>query len=124
MYFTRVVRSTVAALFLTILLVPAVLAQVETGTITGTVRDPSNAVVPNAQISLRNLGTGATRTVHSGNLGQFNVTGLPVGTYEVTVTSGNFATYKTNAEVTVGGIVSIDIPLSTGQATCRHTTNE
>jgi len=39
------------------------LAQVDTGTIIGTVRDPSGAVVPNAKVTIRNTGTGLAQDV-------------------------------------------------------------
>ncbi len=68
-------------------------------------------------VTVRNVATSATRTVQTTGLGTYNVTGLPAGTYEVDVTSGSFAPYKTNAEVTVGGAATVDAQLSTGQAT-------
>src|SRR5947207_8124682 len=95
----------------------AAFGQAESGTITGTVHDPSGAVVAGATVTIRNVATSATRTVQTTGLGTYNVTGLPAGTYEVDVTSGSFAPYKTNAEVTVGGAATVDAQLSTGQAT-------
>src|SRR5947207_4972026 len=91
--------------------------QAESGTVTGTVHDPSGAVVAGATVTVKNVATSAQRTAQTGSIGQYNITGLPPGTYEVDVTSGNFAPYKTNAEVTVGGVATVDAQLSTGQAT-------
>jgi len=99
------------------LIAPAGFGQANTGTITGTVRDPSGAVIAGANVAVKNMATGAQRTAQSGNQGQYEVPGLPVGTYEVDITSGNFAPFKTNAEVTVGGVSPVDAQLSTGQAT-------
>jgi hypothetical protein len=103
--------------FIVISVAPAAFGQAESGTITGTVHDPSGAVVTGATVTLRNVATSATRTVQTGGLGTYNVTGLRPGTYEVDVTSGSFAPYKTNAEMTVGGIATVDAQLSTGQTT-------
>jgi len=107
----------VLAAFIIISFAPAAFGQAESGTITGTVHDPSGAVVAGATVTVRNVATSATRTVQTTGLGTYNVTGLPAGTYEVDVTSGSFAPYKTNAEVTVGGAATVDAQLSTGQAT-------
>ncbi|HEX6806189.1 MAG TPA: carboxypeptidase regulatory-like domain-containing protein [Terriglobales bacterium] len=103
---------------LTLALLPwrAALGQVNTGTVTGTVRDPSGAVVTGANVTAKNVATGAQRTTTTGNVGQYNLAGLPVGTYEITVNSGNFAPYKTNAEVTVGGVATVDAQLGTAAA--------
>ena len=60
----------------------------ETGQISGTVTDPGGAVVPNATITIRNLGTNAIRTVTTGDSGTFVVTGLqPATTYHYRVRS-------------------------------------
>jgi hypothetical protein len=117
MYAKRALVSVLALIVSTLLIAPALMAQVETGSITGTVRDPSGARIPNATVVVRNVATGAQRTVQAGNFGQYTIGGLVVGTYEITVSSPNFANYKTNAEVTVGGVATVDVAMSTGQAT-------
>src|SRR5207237_8275953 len=87
------------------------LAQVQTGNITGTVRDTSGAVVPNATITVVSLGTQARRTVQSGSAGAYTVTGLQPGQYEVTISSGNFAPFKQEVAVAVGGNLTLDATL-------------
>ena len=104
------------ALMAVLMLPVALVGQVESGSIVGTVKDATGAVIAGATITVRNVSTGAQRTAQSGGVGQYNITGLPVGTYEIIVTSGNFAAYKTNAEVTVGGVATADAQLATGQA--------
>ncbi len=94
---------------------PAAYAQIDTGQIVGTVTDPSGAVVPNAQISVRNLGTDAIRTETSGANGTYTVTNLPAAHYEVTVTAPGFQGYTQQAEVTVGGHPTLDVKLTVGQ---------
>src|SRR5438477_758957 len=86
--------------------------QAEAGSISGTVRDSSGAVLVGATVSARNLATSAVRTAQTGNLGQYTIPGLTPGTYDVTVTSSGFATYQTRAEVAVGGTSTVDAQLS------------
>jgi hypothetical protein len=52
------------------------------GTIKGTVKDPSDAVIPNAAVHV--TGTGQTRDTKTDNNGQYTVT-LPPGQYEVRI---------------------------------------
>jgi outer membrane receptor protein involved in Fe transport len=104
------------ALIAVLMLPVALLGQAESGSIVGTVKDATGAVVAGATITVKNVATGAQRTAQSAGVGQYNIGGLQVGTYEITVTSGNFAPYRTNAEVTVGGTATVDAQLATGQA--------
>src|SRR3989475_7296617 len=66
-----------------------------TGAITGTVLDPSGAVVANADVRIVNQDTGTlTRTTKTDSNGWFTVTLLPVGTYTINVTSAGFQEAK------------------------------
>src|SRR5215469_10569830 len=51
------------------------------GTISGTVTDPSGALISGAQITITNTATGDTRTVTSGANGDYQVVDLAIGTY-------------------------------------------
>ncbi len=92
-------------------------SQVEAGTISGTVRDTSGAVIVGAAVTARNLATGAERTVQTGSIGQYSIPGLPVGQYQVTVKAQNFQTFQATIEVTVGGIAPLNAQLSVGKST-------
>src|SRR5215472_9376687 len=70
-------------------------AQTTEGTITGSVHDSSAAAVAGAAVTVTNGGTGATTTVVTNELGNFLVTGLPVGTYNVSVSRSGFSTFET-----------------------------
>ena len=59
-------------------------AQGALGSLTGVVRDPNGANLAGVTIVVRNIATGATRTVASKEDGHWNMPGLAVGTYEVT----------------------------------------
>lgn len=90
--------------------------QAEAGTISGTVRDSSGAVLMGATVTVKNLATSAIRATQTGNLGQYSVPGLTPGTYEVEITSPSFATSKAQVEVTVGGIATVDAQLTVGKS--------
>src|SRR6516165_3084038 len=63
-----------------------------TGAISGTVQDPSGALVPGAEVRITNQATGSVvRTAKTDANGSFTATLLPVGTYTVTIVSGGFA---------------------------------
>src|SRR5215216_998249 len=91
-------------------------AQVTTATIVGTVSDPTGSTVPGAQVTARNVETGLTRTVTSGDDGAYRIEFLPVGKYDVEVT---FTGFK---RAVLGGVVlqindtsRVDVALSVGQ---------
>src|SRR5437773_1181978 len=87
-------------LFLVALAVLALLGQMfaqggATGAITGTVQDPSGAVVAGAEVRIVNQDTGVlTRTTKTDGNGSFTATLLPVGTYTLSVTSPGFQEAK------------------------------
>jgi len=64
-----------------------------TGTIFGTVVDSTGAIVQHAKIAIFDADRGTTRTVTSNNVGEFTVDNLPVGTYQMTVSSPTFESY-------------------------------
>src|SRR5262245_1942575 len=70
---------------------PFAAAQATTATLGGRIVDESGAVVPDARVSVVNLGTGAVRTTTGGAQGGFLVALLPPGAYRVTATRDGFA---------------------------------
>jgi Carboxypeptidase regulatory-like domain len=87
----------------------------EAGQIAGTVTDPTNAVLPNATITVKNLGTNAVRTVTTSSTGAYIVTGLQPANYELTITEPGFHSYSSRVEVTVAAKVTMDAKLSVTQ---------
>ena len=80
--------------------IPVLHAQQYSGTIVGTVNDPTGAAVPGAEITVVNTATNSTVTVKADEQGNFTAAQLPVGTYQVTVKQGNFKEYvETGVEV-------------------------
>lgn len=91
------------------------LGQSSTGTILGTVKDPSGQVVPGAMATARNVDTGATRTVTTGADGSYLMPELPIGTYEVRTEHSGFSTTVTSGVVlTVAQEAVVNVTLQLG----------
>ena len=83
-----------------------------TGGIQGKVTDPQGAIVPNATITVTNLGTNSVVTATSDDDGGYRVTSLQPGTYMVEVSASGLSAKVEKVVVEVGQATSIDIPLS------------
>jgi hypothetical protein len=86
------IKSLIGALA-TILVVSNVGAQQITGSIRGTVMDPSGAVVQGAGVSAKQLETGLTRAATTDHQGDYVLVELPVGHYRLEVRAKDFETY-------------------------------
>lgn len=92
--------------------------QVGNGTITGAVSDPAGAVVANAAVEAKNTGTGVVFSAVSTNTGNYAISNLPVGVYELTVKVQGFKTYThTNLAVAATQVLREDVPLQVGSST-------
>src|SRR5579862_4942685 len=90
-------------------------AQVSTGTISGTVKDSSESVLPGAHVVILNEGTGISRTVDADENGHYSALSLPLGSYRVTVTHDGFETeVRTGIVLTVGREEVVDVALTVG----------
>ena len=88
------------------------------GTITGTVSDPAGAVVPGATVEIQNTATGGIFRSESTNTGNYSVSGLPIGSYVVTVQAPGFKTYThTNLAVAATQVIKEDVTLQIGSTT-------
>jgi outer membrane receptor protein involved in Fe transport len=100
-----------------LLLASAASAQT-TGTIRGSVRDPSGAVVPGAAVVATLTGTDTTRGVVTDKDGEFEIPELAVGTYSVSVDSQGFKHYVAkDVAVTIGHVAVVAIALQVGGKT-------
>jgi len=67
-----------------------VFAQLPTGTILGTVKDPSGAVVPRANITVQNAETGRSRSILTDETGDYRLSAMPAGHYDLKVEASGF----------------------------------
>jgi hypothetical protein len=92
-------------------------AQVAGGSVSGTITDPSDKFVPQAQISITNVATGITTTVTTNSDGFYIAPNLLPGEYQVTVTAKGFATeVMKGISLTVGAQQVINLALHVGSA--------
>ena len=90
-------------------------AQSNTGTITGVVQDANGAIVPNATVTVTNMGTNETKTVTSDSDGRYEAPSLSTGLYKVTASASGFqATTVENARLAVGDKLRVDVVMSVG----------
>jgi hypothetical protein len=89
---------------------------ITTGSISGTVTDPSGAVVSGAAIVALDSSRGTKLTTQSGGDGAFNLQQVPIGTYSITVTASGFtATQADNVLVRAGATTDVGtLPLKIG----------
>lgn len=86
------------------------------GQITGTVKDASGAVLPRVTITVMDAATGFQRSTTTGNAGQFEVTGLPPATYDITAKTEGFTTeLRRGVVVSLGRTVVSDFALKPSQ---------
>src|SRR5687767_9722847 len=88
-------------------------AQTVTGTLQGTVIDANGAVVPNAEVVVRNVETGQERTLTTNSDGFYVASFLPLGRYNMTVSRQGFANaVNENIEVNLNQTRVVDFSLS------------
>src|SRR6185436_17942145 len=84
---------TVKLLLVSLLGIASVFAQgSNSGTITGTVSDPAGAVIVGAAVEGKNIGTGVLYPTVTTETGNYTLSNLPPGNYEVTITAPGFKT--------------------------------
>src|SRR5690348_15018908 len=94
--------------FLLLLSTAPIHAQVNTVTILGTVTDTSGGVIPNADVTLTNQGTGVTSAGSTNQSGNYAFRGLVPGVYKITVKASGFETFQ-----------ETDIPVQVAQTNTR-----
>jgi len=96
----------------------AALGQTGLGTITGTVSDPTGAVVVNARVEAKHVDTGVIYPTVTTDTGNYAIAQLPVGKYEVTVNVQGFKRYERQGlTLAAAQIMRIDVPLQVGANT-------
>src|SRR3981081_1764702 len=93
----------------------AIQAQTTTGSLSGTITDPSNAVVPAATVTIVNTATGAERSAVSSSSGTFDFQALQPGTYMISVEAKGFRkAVARDIIVSVASAAQVTIPLEVG----------
>jgi outer membrane receptor protein involved in Fe transport len=119
-YRPRCKYALAAVLFLTVISLPGVQAraQLESGSIFGTVMDPTGAVIPDAHIVVENTLTGARFDESTNKSGNYIAPVLPPGTYRVTASRTGFQTVAAEyIQLAVSERKQIDLKLRPGADT-------
>jgi hypothetical protein len=111
-------RSLVFALGFALALAASAAGQATTGSIRGQVRDQQGAVIPGATVTIRNVDTNFERTATTNDDGQFLLTNLPIGNYELTVELAGFTKYvRSGLTLAVNQDAVVDVSMQAGGVT-------
>ena len=89
-------------------------AQVDRATLAGVVRDPSNAVVPKAKVTVTSIATGVASTVTTTSDGTYLVVNLAPGPYLIQAEAAGFQRYEQTVSVEIGARSRLDMSLTVG----------
>ncbi|MBO0857808.1 MAG: TonB-dependent receptor [Chloracidobacterium sp.] len=104
--------------FAIFILVSTAYGQSDRGTITGAVTDQSGAVIPNVPVVAVNVATGVSFNTQTTETGNFSISSVPVGSYNLRVEKSGFRTFQqTGVTVQVAQTVRINVILEIGSAT-------
>ena len=88
-------------------------ASAGTGSISGVVTDPSGGVMPNVEVTVRNVDTNVTRILRSNAAGGYEAVALQPGRYEVKASASGFASLvRSGILLTVGQRAVVDLQMS------------
>ena len=94
------------------------MAQLDTGTISGVVRDQSGGAIPGVAVTIRNTETGIARNTQTNAAGRYEAVALPVGSYEISAALSGFQTLvRSGINITVGRNAVVDMTLQVGEVT-------
>lgn len=117
MTLNRLMTGTLALLVIALLMAPSLVAQsLVSGDLTGTITDPSGAVVPGATVTLKNSANGQTHTTTSNSRGAYRFALVPPGSYVVSATAQGFSKAETTAQINVGLATVADVKLAVGSS--------
>jgi hypothetical protein len=107
-----------ALLVIALMMAPSLMAQsLVSGDLTGTVTDPSGAVVSGATVTLKNDGTGQTRNATTNGSGAYRFSLLAPGSYTVTASASGFSKAQTATSIAVGQATIADLKMAVGNNT-------
>lgn len=101
-------------------------AQSSDGTISGTVADPNDAIIPGATVRIKNTNTGLSRSTITASDGRYRFVNVPVGLYDVTAEASSFASFVRHGitlDSNQNAIVDLQLKPGTPQETITVTEN-
>src|SRR5437879_7689815 len=104
-----------AVLLAVVLTASSLSAQVVTVTIQGRVYDTTGAAISQANVSVTNPATGFSRSATASATGEYQISGLPVGDYTVTVEKSGFQRQAKKVHLDIGASATVDFNLPVGQ---------
>lgn len=115
-------RSTIACILPLVLIFMAFRAHAQagaTGSVHGTVTDPSGAVIPNATVQLKSAVSGLRRTATTNASGEFKITNVPFSAYTIRVSAKGFAplTQSTEVHSAVGSNLNLILGVAAASST-------
>jgi outer membrane receptor protein involved in Fe transport len=111
---SRFIQRTSVLTALVLSLAAAAAAQVDRATLTGVVRDPSDAVLAKARVAVTSLATGVTSTVTTSATGTYLVVNLAPGEYLVQAEADGFQRYEQTVKLETGARSRLDLSLAVG----------
>ena len=94
------------------------MAETAAGRIAGVIKDPSGALVPGGQITIKNLDSGAAKSTTTDQQGRYVFDAVPAGRYEVSATAPGFAAaVRNDVTVVAGGNANVTFDLSISRST-------
>lgn len=118
MSYRKLMTRIIVSVFMLLGLSVTLHAQLTEGTIAVTVKDASGAAVPNAKVTIKDLGTGSEVEEVTDNIGYARVPHLAPGTYQMRVSANGFKTMVSdNLVVSVNVVNSLTVALQIGSVT-------
>ena len=117
-WFRSIRYITLAFACFALVLGPSAVAQVDQGSISGTVQDTTGAVVANAHVTLLNTDQGLSLETQSSGSGGYSFSPVRIGHYTLTVTATGFSkTAQENLQVAISQNLQVNVQLKPGAAT-------
>ena len=91
---------------------PVAFAQTNAGSVSGTVNDPTGAIIPGATVTIQNPVSGYSRTATTNSTGQFQFTNLPFNSYHLTAAATGFGSVAEDANVASSVPVNMKVTLT------------
>src|SRR5215469_15141967 len=108
-------RSSLLPVAFLLLFTCSPLAHAQASSVIGTVLDPAGSPVASANISAKNIETGAVRSVSTNDAGRYEILSLPVGRYEIKAAKAGFDdSLRTGIKLAIGQEAIIDFNLRVG----------